>query len=301
MVSIADKVVRFQMKYFISKADEPVLYESCGNLVSEDHFLHMRRTCTSFVLLAVQKGVLYITQEGREYAIGENQVFLLEEGKEHFGHRPSEGELSYYWVHFRFSGSWKGVAGEETAPYPLDGIGESDCYVLPQYFSLPSPDRVTLLLVQLLDMARRDNFAVTLRTRYAASLVLLELTQENIHRQNTKRRELPPALEQVMEWIQANYGRNITANSVADRFGYNPTYLSALFKKYTGYPLIPYLNRLRVSVSKNLLTNQSLKIYTIASMCGFADEKHYMKLFKRYEGMTPSQYRQAFFQKKINR
>lgn len=301
MVRIIDKVVKSKMKCIVSKAEKPVLFESCGNLISEDHFVHMRRVCDSFVLLAVRTGTLYITQGGRPYEIGENQMFLLEPGIEHYGHRASEGKLSYYWMHFRFDGSY------ETAD---DGGGlcfgvaetslQEEYYVIPGQCCLRTSNRVTLLMVQLLDMARRDNFIVTRRTAYAASLVLLELTQEYLRQQSTKRKDLPTGLNEVMEWIQAHYGQNLTAVGVAHRFGYNPTYLSALFKTYTGYPLIAYVNRLRISVSKNLLTNRALKIYTIASMCGFSDEKHYMKLFKRYEGMTPSQYRQAFFQKKIN-
>lgn len=290
------------MKSFIASAEKPILYESCGNLISEDHFLHMRRVCDSFVLLVVQKGTLYITQGGRPHEISENQAFLLEAGVEHYGHKASKGYLSYYWMHFRFAGEYDVV--REECQELCNGVAEKETvdetYVIPEVFHLSSSNRVTLLMVQLLDMARRDNFIVTKRTIYASTLVLLELTSEHIRQQERKRRELPAGLNQVMEWIQAHYGQNLTSTGVAKQFGYNKTYLSALFKTYTGYPLLTYINRLRISVSKNLLTNRTLKIYTIASMCGFSDEKHYMKLFKRYEGMTPSQYRQAFFRKKVN-
>lgn len=294
MVRIIDKVVKFQMKCIVSSAERPILFESCGNLISEDHFLHTRRVCESFVLIAVLRGTLYITQGKTPHAVGENQVLLLEAGVEHYGHRASEGYLSYYWMHFRFDGAYETVLEEGNF------LPQGEDYVIPSQFCLDSSNRVTLLMVQLLDIARRDNFIVTRRGIYASSLVLLELTQEYVRQQNRRRQELPAGLNQVMEWIQAHYGQDITVGLVADRFGYHPTYLSALFKAHTGYPLIAYVNRLRISVSKNLLTNRSLKIYTIASMCGFSDEKRYMKLFKRYEGMTPSQYRQAFFQKKIN-
>lgn len=291
------------MKCIVSSAQKPILYESCGNLISEDHFLHTRRVCESFVLLAVQKGTLYMTQGGIPYEIAENQVFLLEAGVEHYGHKASEGYLSYYWMHFRFDGTYEERRDECGTPVcgRQDHASAEESYVVPVRFTLNAPNRVNLLMVQLLDMARRDNFIVTRRTVYASSLILLELTQEYIRHQTRKWREIPAGLNQVMEWIQSHYGQTITVSLVADRFGYNPTYLSSLFKMYTGYPLLSYVNHLRISVSKNLLTNRALKIGTIASMCGFSDEKHYMKLFKRYEGMTPSQYRLAFFQKKINR
>ena len=46
--------------------------------------------------------------------------------------------------------------------------------------------------------------------------------------------------------------------------------------------------------------DQAYKVSTVARLCGFTDEKYFMKLFKRYEGMTPSQYRNTFHQKKMN-
>ena len=289
------------MKCIVSKAEKPVLFESCGNLISEDHFVHMRRVCDSFVLLAVRTGTLYITQGGRPYEIEKIRCSFWNRGSNitGTGHRrencPTTGCIF---------GSTAAMQTADDGGGLCFGVAETslqeEYYVIPGQCCLRTSNRVTLLMVQLLDMARRDNFIVTRRTAYAASLVLLELTQEYLRQQSTKRKDLPTGLNEVMEWIQAHYGQNLTAVGVAHRFGYNPTYLSALFKTYTGYPLIAYVNRLRISVSKNLLTNRALKIYTIASMCGFSDEKHYMKLFKRYEGMTPSQYRQAFFQKKIN-
>ena len=92
----------------------------------------------------------------------------------------------------------------------------------------------------------------------------------------------------------------MTVRGLAEKFGYHPTYLSALIKQYTGYPLVTYITRTRISVSKNLLNSHSLTIRQISSMCGFTDEKHFMKLFRQFEGMTPTQYRKAFDQKKIN-
>ena len=104
----------------------------------------------------------------------------------------------------------------------------------------------------------------------------------------------------IIEWIRIHYEQPLTVAGIAERFNYHPTYLTGLFKKYTGYPLMTYINRVRITISKNLLTDQAYKVSTVARLCGFPDEKYFMKLFKRYEGMTPSQYRNTFHQKKMN-
>jgi len=65
--------------------------------------------------------------------------------------------------------------------------------------------------------------------------------------------------------------------------------------------LSAYINRTRIEVSKNLLTYDStLKVSTIGKLCGFADEKLFMKVFKKIEGITPTRYRNTFYQKHMN-
>ena len=79
-----------------------------------------------------------------------------------------------------------------------------------------------------------------------------------------------------------------------------PNYLSTLFKRVTGDTLLHYINRQKVSYSEELLLNTVLPIKQIALSSGFEDEKHFMKLFKQYKGVTPSQYRNSFCQVHLN-
>lgn len=88
------------MLYFISDASKPVEYISCGNLASKDGFVHPKRNIDSFVLIIVIKGTLHITQNMTNYDVRENEFILLFPDTLHYGYRQTEGELSYYWVHF---------------------------------------------------------------------------------------------------------------------------------------------------------------------------------------------------------
>ena len=111
-----------------------------------------------------------------------------------------------------------------------------------------------------------------------------------------------PKIKAVIDHIKAHYEEPIKLTDLSMYFGYNPTYLSKLIKQYTGYPLNAYLNRIRLSAAKNLLCLTNIyTIQEIGSMCGFADEKYFMRLFKKIEGVTPSQYRNMFNEKNINR
>lgn len=88
------------MLYCVSNAACPIEYISCGNLVSENGFLHDRRTLDSWVFIVVQKGTLHIAQNEQKFDITENETLLLFPHQTHYGYKKSEGYLSYYWVHF---------------------------------------------------------------------------------------------------------------------------------------------------------------------------------------------------------
>ena len=295
------------MKYIIADNTSPIQYLVCGKLVSTDVFVHIKRIPDYFVFIVVNEGTLYITHDNQKYTLHANDTILLFPGTEHYGHKATEGNLSYYWVHFKFTDSNYVVCMENELKKQVDFWNANPetphilrNYIIPQAYKLTSDNRINLLFVQMLDTAKRDNFYITQRMHYSISLLILELTEEFLSRNHTLLTEIPPHLSEIIDWVRANYEKNITVEELSRQFNYNPIYLSSLFKKYTGYPVIPYINRFRIAVSKNLLMNRTTKIYTISKMCGFTDEKHYMKLFKRYEGITPTQYRDAFYHKFIN-
>ena len=88
------------MLYCISDASFPMSYVSSGNLVSEGGFVHPRRILDTFVFILVQQGTLHITQGQKNYSVHSNEFIILFPDRLHYGYRPCEGKLSYYWVHF---------------------------------------------------------------------------------------------------------------------------------------------------------------------------------------------------------
>ena len=91
------------MKYCIYHSSYPVVFSSCGNLVSDNGFIHPKRNIDSFVLLLIRKGTLYITQDEDEYILHDNEFLILFPHILHYGTRRSDGYLSYYWTHFYIS------------------------------------------------------------------------------------------------------------------------------------------------------------------------------------------------------
>lgn len=74
----------------------------------------------------------------------------------------------------------------------------------------------------------------------------------------------------------------------------NPVYLSTLFKKEVGMPLIKYIQQEKVEEAKKLLTLTHRSILDISTMLNFNDQSYFTKIFKQQTGITPKQYRKQY-------
>ena len=109
-----------------------------------------------------------------------------------------------------------------------------------------------------------------------------------------------PCVERIMDYVAHNYHTRLSTTGLAQMVGYNPNYLSTLFKRSTGVSMTHFINQTRIDAAKELLLSSSYTVHSIASQVGFCDEKHFMKLFRQHEGMTASAYRNVYGKIHIN-
>lgn len=98
-------------------------------------------------------------------------------------------------------------------------------------------------------------------------------------------------IKKAIQYISKNYANALTLELVANQVHLNPTYFSTLFKQSTGSSFKEYLNMVRVEESKRLLANTDYSLIDIAVATGFEDQSYFTKVFKRYTGLTPKQFR----------
>lgn len=110
----------------------------------------------------------------------------------------------------------------------------------------------------------------------------------------TLREKTNKLVESAIEYIHSNYSSDITLDYIAKKIYITPGYLSQLFKQETGVNFLDFLNQHRIQKAKEYLTNTFLKNYEIAEKVGFKNEKYFSQVFKRYTGLTPTQYRDSF-------
>lgn len=94
------------------------------------------------------------------------------------------------------------------------------------------------------------------------------------------------ALESIME----HFGDRISIETVSEELGVSASYLSRKFKEITRRTFLEILNEYRVVQSVKLLSSGKYRVGEVADKTGFSDYKHFYSVFKKYTGMTPSEY-----------
>lgn len=101
----------------------------------------------------------------------------------------------------------------------------------------------------------------------------------------------PKIVGTVLDWIAAHYRESASLQEAARVAGLNPSYLSALLKKYTGKSYIELLTEYRVERAKELLVRTGEKVYRVGQMVGYEDKYYFGRVFKRVTGMSPGEFK----------
>lgn len=105
-------------------------------------------------------------------------------------------------------------------------------------------------------------------------------------------------IRNVVLHIDADISADLSLKKQAELNGVSTSYLSTCFKKETGKNYADYVNSKRISHAKHLLKTTRLQIQTVAQYCGFPDMQYFSKVFKKYTGYTPREYREIKLNKK---
>ncbi len=102
-------------------------------------------------------------------------------------------------------------------------------------------------------------------------------------------------VKRVIELMQEDPSRSFTLGKMAESVNLSPPYFCFLFKTITGVPPAKYLKSLRMQQAASLLTTTFLSVKEIVRRVGLTDESHFVRDFKRFYGVTPSEYRSRAF------
>ena len=98
-------------------------------------------------------------------------------------------------------------------------------------------------------------------------------------------------LTPVMEYVLANYRKQLTVTDLAGRANLSPSQLQREFRRLFGMTVGIYILRLRLLMARRRLRSTADAVGRIATDCGFYDQAHFTRAFKKHTGQTPLEYR----------
>lgn len=98
-------------------------------------------------------------------------------------------------------------------------------------------------------------------------------------------------VQKVVTRIDSDLTADLSLKTHAKLLNVNASYLSTLFRKETGITLTDYVNKKRIENAVFLLNSTNMQIQTIAQHCGIPDVNYFTKLFKKFIGKTPKEYK----------
>ena len=265
--------------------------------------LHTSRYVTEYIMYFILNGQLKLIQNGKELTLYPGDIYFFDKGDYH---KPIEScNCEYYYLHFETDSISKTDMSSEQ--YNRSILEKKKRCLKLDMRSLECYDYCNVYIKRLYRTGQKGcfNYLVNvlknncltadaknpdkrLEISYAVQSILFKLEDAELYIKNDKQYR---TVRQITEYIEKNYITLKSGKELEEYFYLNFDYLNRIFKKVMGISVIKYRNKVRINEAKTLLTITDMSVNEIASAIGFNDIYYFSRVFKNYEGITPSHFR----------
>jgi AraC-like DNA-binding protein len=252
----------------------------CGLFISSGQGTHPDRTLNDYELILVRRGTLSIWENDVRFDVPPGHALILYPRRRHRGATPFGRDLSFYWIHW----VWKPLAAAE---HILD---------FPQLIKVQRPEYVAELFHRLLDDRETHRL-----DPYHAGLMLWQILLET--RRDPMEMEAPRGsvlAGRAEAYIVNHLAERLSTARIARALRINPDYLNRVFRKVHDMTMTEYLHRRRLADGAKLLRETTDSVAEIASMCGYSSVAHFRRMFERFNGVAPREYRRLHARAFVN-
>lgn len=181
----------------------------------------------------------------------------------------------------------------------LEGLGQGalDSVIFRQYISMEAYFSVAMFLEEIgtdksvcptPSFEEKDGFDSEKIRKYIKEIVLLGID----NRDSKAGSRYDEIIKEAVEFIEENYSdEDISLNTLASHVNLSPNHLSMIFSQQTGRSFIKYLTDLRMNKAKEMLKCTNKRSSEIGLDVGYKDPHYFSYIFKKTQGMTPTQFR----------
>ncbi|MBQ7839564.1 MAG: helix-turn-helix domain-containing protein [Lachnospiraceae bacterium] len=275
-------------------------FVTAGSALYRPGDLHRGRNATGvFDLIYVEYGELFMTENDSTYSLLPGDYLILSPTGKHTSESPVSQKTLFHWIHFAHSGKFTISDKMEKSNKVKASIYKATprSITIPVHGSLSAEQgREFMHIHKMLSSLLIDNYqhtyipvdAGTQSALYEQELLCQLLRILQVQPESTKRNFLA---DNVMDFINQNYYKQITLELLAQKFKFHPAHIIRCLQYRYGVTPIEAVNNVRIEKAQQLLSNTTMPVSEIAAKIGFATPSYFNRLFKKQTGVTPLEYR----------
>lgn len=242
-------------------------------------------------MIFVTKGFLVMDIDGISTLLKENQLLIISSLEKHNLEKVSDDCERYI---FRFSTEFLFEVVKD--PTFIIIFNRSSSITIP-IFTIPDEKVTTIkeLFLLLLEECHDQNDFFENRCGVLLSAILISLYRIDSNLFIKNKNPMIKKIYEVQAYLNTHYMEKITLEELAFLFSISKSHMEHSFRSVTGIGIKQYIFRTRIMVAKKMLCSKNFSISTISEKIGFYDSNYFIKQFKKYENITPLQYRKSFF------
>lgn len=253
---------------------------SCGLFISSGKGTHPNRVLDNYELIVVRRGSLSIWEDDERFDVPEGHSLLLYPGRRHRGAAPFDPDLSFYWIHF--------LVGSRRA--------QKTHLTVPQFARVQRPACVAELFHRYLD----DQEAHRLDPLYGSLLLAQILCEVGRQPQDSAPVRGNALSGRAEAYVTRHLAEKLTTSHIARALRINPDYLNRVFRGVHQMTMTEYIHRRKLTDAAGMLRDTTDAISEIAASCGYRSAGHFRRMFERYHGISPGEYRRMMARAYVN-
>jgi YesN/AraC family two-component response regulator len=256
-----------------------------------------------FELMMVAEGPIYLQVESNQLVLHSGDIFLLKPWERHVGWKKMNDKANFFWVQFSCTPTLKEVEDlsssidyslleqQDLRTFEYQNVDE---LALPRHYQLPRPFELLSQFEKLLESFTKPEvyfrFRCTLQFAQILESIALSLLTE------TKNQHYIPesfvVYRKLVNLLDEVYTENMQKEEIEKFMDRTYEYLCQIFKKYSGTNIVKYTNMLKIQKAKFLLKSTNRSVQEISQDVGIPDAFYFSKLFKQYEKISPTLFRE---------
>lgn len=240
-------------------------------------------------ILRILGGSMKISTDDEQYSMHDGDILIIRGGMLHGG---EPDNCIYECFVFDLYGIYRTV--EMVKPYLRPFYRQTN---LPNgFFPANSCAEVASAVNVMMDVFSKGSYCPELEILSSLSRLFAWIQNNGSYKTVSSNENGTSRINQikpVLEYIENHYSRGLTLEDLAAVVGMNPKYFCRVFRSLTHHSPVDYLNFYRIEQAAYMLGNTDLSVTEVGNRCGFCESSYFTKVFRKYKGVTPIQYRKS--------